>query len=971
MKEKKQERTYFFLRIILPTLMAFFLFTASIFVIIIPSFESQMLDRKREMINELTNSAWSILEEYHVLEQDSTLTLAEAQSEAVDIIKDLRYGDESKDYFWLTDEHPTMIMHPYRQELNNTDLTDYQDKEGKKLFVEFTKVVESAGEGFVDYMWQWKDDSTKIVPKLSYVKGFEPWGWIVGTGIYIEDVKEEISELTNNLIVISSLILFVLGGLLFLVTQQSLRIEKAREEAEDNLRESEAKYKSLVEASTEGLVMMLDGEYVFANNTLYNLFGISNEDASQTDLNELLCGDKNHKSGREFFTSLLKGEKPITNFEARINTVDGNILNVLLITSSTTLGEKSGYSIIVRDISSAKQIEDELDESEERFKLLSDNIRIGVFRLAVSGKFKITEINPTAVEMFGFTTKDELIDKNFLDFFQLNEDRTNFQSILLSDNSIRNFVTSVIRKNKLSIKLSISAVMIFDEFNNPLYCDGILEDVTEQLRLDEERENLIVELQASLNYLNEPINRYINPVLSCNMNDSIEEAAKILTRKKYSALLVKAFENEYSGIVTDSDLRERAIANSINTYSPVYKVMTSPIIIIKDNALVYEAYITMFDKSTRHLAVENNEGKIIGMISSEDLLQLQRYSSTFLLKKIDNCANEDIPAIKSRLPLIIKSMLESGAKTKALTKTITSVSDSIVKKYISKAIEDLGEPPLQFAFIALGSQGREEQTLFTDQDSAIILADENTPPSKDTLIYFKNLADIVIYGMRDAGYKLCNGESMANNPKWCQPLSVWKNYFKNWILNSNPQDLLELSIFFDFRCIYGEKNFSEELRNYLFDFSEGKSGFFQHLTRNCLEHKVPLNMLGNLILESKGEHPETFNIKNALMPLTDFARIYAIKNKIGVTNTLERLSELQSALVVNKNSYEELVQSYNFLMQLRLKHQVTADEKNQTPNNFISPDELTQIELKTLKNIFSQINAIQKRLSAEFTGESL
>ncbi len=930
-----------------------------------------MLDRKREMINELTNSAWSILQEYHLLEKNSTLGLADAQQTAVDIIKDLRYGEEAKDYFWITDEHPNMIMHPYRGELNNTDLTDYMDKEGKRLFVEFTKVVVSNSEGFVDYMWQWKDDSTRIVPKLSFVKGFEPWGWIIGTGIYIEDVKEEISQLTNNLIYISLGILSVLGALLFLITQQSLKIERAREEAESSLKESEARYRSLVEASTEGLVMMLDNEFVYANNTLYELFGISTEKIETTELKEILCGKNNHPSGKEYFSTVLRGKEPPPNIEAKINSSEGKTTDVLLIASPTSLGDKSGFAIIVRDISTTKQIEDELGESEERFKLLTDNIRIGVFRLSVGGKFRIMELNPAAVDLLGFATKDGLINKNILDLFQQAEDRVAFQSNLLSKRSVKNFIVPVVRKNKLPIKLSVSAVIVADEFDNPLYCDGILEDVTEQLKLDEERENLIVELQASLHFLNEPINRYIKPIVSCNMYTPIKEAADFLTRKKYSALLVNASEDEYSGIVTDRDLRERAIALSTNTDNPIYTVMTSPIISVNDNALVFEAYLTMFDKSTRHLAVKNAEGKIIGMISSEDLLQLQSYSSSFLLKKIESSRIEDIPTVKNRLPLVIKTMVESGAKTKTLTKTITAVSDTILKKLIKDAIEELGEPPREFAFIALGSQGREEQTLFTDQDNALILSDDNYLPTKETKQYFENLAERVITGMNESGYELCKGDSMATNDKWRQPLKQWKEYFRSWIINSNPRDLLELSIFFDFRFIYGSAELVDELRDYLFDAASGQSGFYQHLTRNCLEHRVPLNLLGNLVLETKGDHPETFNIKNAIMPLTDFARIYSLKHKIGETNTLERLTRLQSLNVLNKSSFDELTQSYNFLMQLRLKHQVMAIEKKIVPDNFISPDELTQIELKTLKNIFAQISAIQKRLGAEFTGEAL
>lgn len=971
MKEKRQKKTYFFLRITLPTLLAFCLFTISIFIVIIPNFEGQMLDRKREMINELTNSAWSILGEYYQLEQNGELTIEQAQENAVAVIKDLRYGEEGKDYFWITDQHPTMIMHPYREELNRTDLSDYQDPEGKKLFVEFVKVVGTNGEGFVDYMWQWKDDSLHIVPKLSYVKGFAPWGWIIGTGIYIEDVKEEISNLTENLIYISLAILSLLGSLLFLVTQQSLKIERAREDAEDNLIESEAKYKALVEASTEGLVMVLDGEFVYANNTLYSMFGIDDPETFTSTINELLCGENNHQSGKDYFTSILSGNVPPTTHDAQIVNVDGKSLNVLLTASPTTLGDKSGYSIIMKDISTTKQIEDELGESEERYNLLTNNIRIGVFRTTVDRQNRFIELNPTAVDLLGFDTKDELLERNLFDFFHKPDDRRIFQKDLEQNNSIKNFIATIVRQNKSTIRLSISAVMVKDESGNSIYCDGILEDVTEQLKMDEEREKLIVELQSSLHFLNEPINRFIKNIVSCSIYTPIIQAAEIMTKMKYSAILVTDDNNKYIGIVTDRDLRERAIGGSINTNFAVSEVMTAPIISINENALVFEAYLTMFEKSTRHLAVKDSKGKIISMISSEELLQIQRFSSTFLLKQIESSPENELPEVRRGLPLVVKTMVESGVKAKTITKTISSVSDAIARKLIKNAVDNLGEPPVKFAFIALGSQGREEQTLFTDQDNAIIIDDSDSAPTQETFMYFYNLADKVVKQMYDCGYELCKGESMATNPKWCQPLSKWKEYFKTWITTANPQDLLELSIFFDFRFIYGERNLSDNLRDHLFEITEGQSGFFQHLTRNCLEHKVPLNILGNLVLESKGDFPETFNIKNAIMPLADFARIYSLLNKVGETNTLDRLTKLQVKSVLNKNSYDELVQSYNFLMQLRLKHQVQATEKNVLPNNSISPEELTQIELKTLKNIFAQVTAIQKRLSAEFTGEAL
>ena len=204
-----------------------------------------------------------------------------------------------------------------------------------------------------------------------------------------------------------------------------------------------------------------------------------------------------------------------------------------------------------------------------------------------------------------------------------------------------------------------------------------------------------------------------------------------------------------------------------------------------------------------------------------------------------------------------------------------------------------------------------------------------------------------------------------------QPLTTWKEYFRNWIVNSNPQDLLELSIFFDFRCVYGEKSLAEQLRDYLFEAAEGQAGFFQHLAKNSLYHKPPVGLLGQIVVESKGEHPKTFDIKNATMPLTDFARIYAIKNKIRNTNSLERLNDMLKKAVIGKTTYEELVQVYSYLMHLRFKHHSSQITNHIPADNFIDPNEFTRIEQNTLKNAFTQISSIQKKLNYDFTGEGL
>ncbi|MCG8634159.1 MAG: cache domain-containing protein [Desulfobacterales bacterium] len=186
-------------RIIIPVALTISLFIMTIFLLIIPMLERYMMDGKREGILHLAESAWSTLALYHDQAEQGMMSHGQAREKAMAHLEHLRYGPERKDYFWINDMGPVMIMHPYRHDLVGKNIAGFEDPAGKKLFSEMVAVVEDSGAGFVDYLWQWQEDSERIVPKISYVKGFEPWGWVIGTGIYVEDVRAEISAVTRKL----------------------------------------------------------------------------------------------------------------------------------------------------------------------------------------------------------------------------------------------------------------------------------------------------------------------------------------------------------------------------------------------------------------------------------------------------------------------------------------------------------------------------------------------------------------------------------------------------------------------------------------------------------------------------------------------------------------------------------------------------------------------------------------------------
>ena len=246
-------------RILLPVVLTVALFVGTIFLLILPILQDRMMNDKREMIRELTETAWSVLDAYRKKEISGQMSPADARRRAVEELRRLRYGPESKDYFWINDMHPYLIMHPYRPDLEGKDISGFSDPNGKKLFVEFVKTVKNGRAGYVDYQWQWKDDPQRIVPKISYVKGFEPWGWIIGTGIYVEDVRAEIAAITRRLTAVCLAILLLIIGLSSYVIWQSAGSQHRQRLADEALRESEEKYRLLAETAREFILAFEPG----------------------------------------------------------------------------------------------------------------------------------------------------------------------------------------------------------------------------------------------------------------------------------------------------------------------------------------------------------------------------------------------------------------------------------------------------------------------------------------------------------------------------------------------------------------------------------------------------------------------------------------------------------------------------------------------------------------------------------------
>ncbi len=953
----------FLLNIILPTVLTIMLFVVAMFFIIIPASEKHLLDRKREMIRELTNTAWTLLESYHARVKAGELGLNEAKEKAAASVRSLRYGDENKDYFWITDMQPRMIVHPYRSDLEGQDLSDFVDSHGKKLFVEFVQVVHKQGSGYVDYMWQWKDDSSRVVPKLSYVRGFDPWNWIVGTGIYIEDVRAEISRITKRLINTSLAISIILALILFYIARQTYNIEKEKAQAEKELAESREKYKTLVEASTEGALMILDSRIIFANQIIQEMLGFSEEEFTRMDINQLFKEDTFEDMNHSRFTDFLDREEMPAQFETDLRQKAGQSVEVLVSVSQIHIFNRTGFIVITRDMRSIKQIREELGESRQKFQMLTDNINIGVFRILLEKPPHFVQLNDAAKKILGLTEQnhDHL---NITDFFRDKEEAELFSHSLMNEGSVNKRIIQLKRRDGGNSIVSVSAVISGGEEKHKRTIDGIIEDVSERKRSEQAREEIISELQTSLVYLNQPVKHFAQKCLRLSFNTTIKDAVHQLERQNQNAALVVAASNESIGIVTADDLWKRVVLDGRDLAHPIYEIMTAPLVTLSENALVFEALLLMQERLIRHLPLVDGDGKINNLISDKEIIQLFQYSAGLLVQEINRAESvEELIDRSKTLPQLVKYLVESGSHAANVTRIISSVADSVADKLLRFALAEMDEPPVPFAFMILGSQGREEQTLKTDQDNVLVYQDTE----QDVQGYFLELAQKVNGWLDQAGYTFCNGEVMAKNPKWCVSLSRWKGHFAHWIKEAEPQDLVEISIFFDFRFIYGEDSLVDELRRYVNDISRDKPAFFNHLAKNSLLIKPPVTITGG-IKRSSGEDHEAFDVKLALLPIVDFARIYSLRHHIPERNTIQRLNKLYESNIITRQSRDEMAECYNYLMMLRFRHQVGDVGKNKKPDNFINPETLTLIERHTLKKIFSQVSNFQKKLSYDFTG---
>jgi CBS domain-containing protein len=451
--------------------------------------------------------------------------------------------------------------------------------------------------------------------------------------------------------------------------------------------------------------------------------------------------------------------------------------------------------------------------------------------------------------------------------------------------------------------------------------------------------------------------------LTCSGETTVMEAARQMSARHVSALPVCG-AGGLLGIVTDRDLRTRVLAQGLPGDTPIARIMTPEPLVIDANASAFEAMLLMSEHGVHHLPV-TVQGRLGGMLSSSDLLRAESSHPLRISRYIERAAE---PSALAGLPARIRDMLlqswPSGLRAVAAGRVLAVLADAATRQLLQIAERELGPAPLPYAWLALGSQGRQEQALGGDQDNALLLAEA---PDASAAAYFSALALRVCEGLATAGYPRCHGEVMACNPRWCQPLSEWKRIFARWIDTPTPEALMHASVFFDMRCVAGQAALADELRDFFLQRASDNGIFIACLCQNALTHRPPLGFFRNFVLERSGEHIDTIDLKHrGLAPLVDIGRLRALAAGVAGNGTLERLEALASRDAMAAVDAAALGDAYRHIADVRLGHQLRQIERGEPAHSHLVPAELSALGQAQLRQAFQAVRAAQNALQLQY-----
>lgn len=498
----------------------------------------------------------------------------------------------------------------------------------------------------------------------------------------------------------------------------------------------------------------------------------------------------------------------------------------------------------------------------------------------------------------------------------------------------------------------IPAAVFKQLLDNVKFAEYFLKDLGERLQRVTARSATSIsgELTAALADLD------IRPLITVDPNANVGQAAQAMRSSRDDVALVMA---DPPGIITDHDFQVKVLAEGLGPDTPVSQVMTQPVHTLPADDLVHTALLFMLEQKIHHLPV-TRDGRIEGIISATDLLRHQTRNPLYLMRQLENLdSGEALGGYAADVTSMVERLFHGGLKVAQIGRILASINDTLIRRLLKMAENDLGPPPCPYAWLVFGSEGRMEQALITDQDNALAYLEE-TPEAR---VYFPKLAAHVVDNLMKAGFPPCPGGYMATH--WCHPLQWWKKTMQRWIASPTGENLMVSAIFFDFRSVAGALAVDD--LNELVTGAADNQLFMATLAAAALHFRAPMGLFKRIRSEDGRVDIKT----GGVAPLVSMARVYGLQSRSLAKSTRERFEAAVAAGQLDADKGRDAVETYRFLLQLRLGTQLAAMQAGEAPDNQLHLKLLTSREHRHLKDAFGAIRELQSSTAQHFQVQAL
>ena len=489
---------------------------------------------------------------------------------------------------------------------------------------------------------------------------------------------------------------------------------------------------------------------------------------------------------------------------------------------------------------------------------------------------------------------------------------------------------------------------------NPAFESYYLHDIDEKLK-SLVNKNSSKEVSSFL--IRRVSESFLHEIVSVPAHTPVKEAVTVMNAQNLDALIID-FDDGSRGIVTDKDLRRKVLVTGKPLSDPIGDIATTNLITIERDDFLFNALLMMTEHSIKRIVVMD-KNEMVGILEQVDIISLFSHRSTLITMRIEKAKNlEELASCSADLIYVIRSLMDKGVKVRHITKLLGELNH----KLFAKTFELIAPPEIvaNSCLIVLGSEGRKEQVLKTDQDNALILRDGFDHPELTSVT--RRFTEALL----GFGYPECPGKIMVSNPEWCRSVTAFKETIFAWCNAYSEESLMNLAIFVDAAFVAGEAALLDELKANLFTRIKDDQGFFANFAKPVLMFETPLSFLSNFVTEKDGHKGELDLKKGAVFPLVHGIRALALEKGIETPSTVERIKALNNMGLINREFAGELIESFNFLLTLRVNFQLEKLDAGRAIDNYIKPEKLSKLDRDLLRDVLKVVSNFKKFISHHF-----